>query len=132
MIPDKIFMDIAEVIASNSKCIRAKVGAIIVKENNIIAIGYNGTPKGWPNDCEENGVTKKEVLHAESNALAKCAGSQNSALDSTMYITHSPCPDCAKIIIQSGIKRVCYKQKYNDLVGVGMLIRHGLETEQIV
>ena len=87
MIPDKIFMEIAEVIASNSKCTRAKVGSIIVKENNIIAIGYNGTPKGWPNDCEENGVTKKEVLHAESNALAKCAGSQNSCL---LYTSPSP------------------------------------------
>lgn len=132
MISDKSFMDMAVVVADNSKCIRAKVGAVIVKEGNVIAIGYNGTPKGWPNDCEEDGITKKEVLHAESNAIAKCAASDSNATDSTMYVTHSPCIDCAKMIIQSGIKRVCYRQKYNTLDGVGLLIRHGIDTEQIV
>jgi dCMP deaminase len=111
---DKFYMDIAKVVSEQSKCNRSKVGAILVKEGNIIAIGYNGTPSGFCNDCEHNDVTLPEVLHAESNAIAKCARSTSSADGSTIYTTLSPCFECSKLIIQAGILRVVYKYQYRD------------------
>jgi len=111
---DKFYMDIAKVVSEQSKCNRSKVGAILVKDGNIIAIGYNGTPSGFCNDCEHNDVTLPEVLHAESNAIAKCARSTSSAEGSTIYTTLSPCFECSKLIIQAGILRVVYKYQYRD------------------
>lgn len=111
---DKFYMDIAKVVSEQSKCNRSKVGAILVKDGNIIAIGYNGTPSGFCNDCEHNDVTLPEVLHAESNAIAKCARSTSSAEGSTIYTTLSPCFECSKLIIQAGISRVVYKYQYRD------------------
>lgn len=109
-------MDIALMVAKQSKCKRAQVGAILVKDGNVIAIGYNGTPSGFCNDCEhslfEN--TLPEVLHAESNAIAKCARSTSSADKATLYTTLSPCFECCKLIIQAGISRVVYKEFYRD------------------
>jgi len=111
---DKFFMNVAKIVAEQSKCNRSKVGAILVKEGNIIAIGYNGTPSGFCNDCEHEDVTLPEVLHAESNAIAKCARSTSSADKSTIYTTMSPCFECSKLIIQAGITRVVYKYQYRD------------------
>lgn len=107
-------MDIALMVAKQSKCKRAQVGAILVKDGNVIAIGYNGTPSGFCNDCESQGVTLPEVLHAESNAIAKCARSTSSADKATLYTTLSPCFECCKLIIQAGISRVVYKDLYRD------------------
>lgn len=114
MSKDKFFMEIASVVAKQSKCNRSKVGAILVKDSNIIAIGYNGTPSGFCNNCEHNDKTLPEVLHAESNTIAKCAKSTSSADGSTIYTTMSPCFECSKLIIQAGISRVVYKYQYND------------------
>lgn len=111
---DLFYMQIAEIVSEQSKCTRAKVGAILVKEGNVIAIGYNGTPSGFCNDCESEDVTLPEVLHAESNAIAKCARSTSSADGSTLYTTLSPCFECCKLIIQAGISRVVYKELYRD------------------
>lgn len=111
---DLFYMQIAEIVSEQSKCTRAKVGAILVKEGNVIAIGYNGTPSGFCNDCESEDVTLPEVLHAESNAIAKCARSTSSADGSTLYTTLSPCFECCKLIIQAGIFRVVYKELYRD------------------
>ena len=128
-----MFMKMAELVAGQSYCKRAQVGAVIVKDGNVIAIGYNGTPSGWPNICEDDsGRTKEEVLHAESNAIAKCARSVSSSDGAHLYVTHSPCVDCAKLIIQSGIGKVFYKVSYRDLRGIGMLIMHGIDCEQVV
>lgn len=107
-------MQIAEIVSEQSKCKRAQVGAILVKEGNVIAIGYNGTPSGFCNDCESQDVTLPEVLHAESNAIAKCARSTSSADGSTLYTTLSPCFECCKLIIQAGIREVVYKNEYRD------------------
>lgn len=126
-------MKIAELVAGQSYCKRAQVGAVIVKDGNVIAIGYNGTPSGWPNICEDDsGRTREEVLHAESNAIAKCARSVSSSDGAHLYVTHSPCVDCAKLIIQAGIVKVFYKVTYRDLRGVGVLIMHGIDCEQVV
>ena len=126
-------MKIAELVAGQSYCKRAQVGAVIVKDGNVIAIGYNGTPSGWPNICEDDsGRTREEVLHAESNAIAKCARSVSSSDGAHLYVTHSPCVDCAKLIIQAGIGKVFYKVTYRDLRGVGVLIMHGIDCEQVV
>lgn len=126
-------MKIAELVAGQSYCKRAQVGAVIVKDGNVIAIGYNGTPSGWPNICEDDsGRTREEVLHAESNAIAKCARSVSSSDGAYLYVTHSPCVDCAKLIIQAGIVKVFYKLTYRDLRGVGVLIMHGIDCEQVV
>ena len=114
MSKDKFFMEIAKVVSEQSKCNRSKVGAILVKDGNIIAIGYNGIPSGFCNDCEQDDVTLPEVLHAESNAIAKCARSTSSADQSTIYTTMSPCFECSKLIIQAGITRVVYKYQYKD------------------
>ena len=128
-----MFMKMAELVAGQSYCKRAQVGAVIVKDGNVIAIGYNGTPSGWPNICEDDsGRTREEVLHAESNAIAKCARSVSSSDGAHLYVTHSPCVDCAKLIIQAGIGKVFYKVKYRDLRGIGMLIMHGIDCEQVV
>jgi dCMP deaminase len=114
MSKDQLYMDLASVVAQQSKCKRAQVGAILVKGLNVIAIGYNGTPTGFCNDCEKEEETLPEVLHAESNAIAKCARSTSSAEGSTLYCTLSPCFECCKLIVQAGIARVVYKDRYRD------------------
>jgi dCMP deaminase len=114
MSKDQFYMDLASVVAQQSKCKRAQVGAILVKGVNVIAIGYNGTPTGFCNDCEKEDETLPEVLHAESNAIAKCARTTSSAEGSTLYCTLSPCFECCKLIVQAGIARVVYKEQYRD------------------
>jgi dCMP deaminase len=111
---DQLYIDLASVVAQQSKCKRAQVGAILVKGVNVIAIGYNGTPTGFCNDCEKEEETLPEVLHAESNAIAKCARSTSSAEGSTLYCTLSPCFECCKLIVQAGIAKVVYKDRYRD------------------
>lgn len=113
------YMDVAERFAQLSTATRAKVGAIIVKDNRIISIGYNGMPSGWTNECEHEGKTKPEVLHAETNAIAKVARSPESAEGATLFCTHLPCIDCAKLIYQSGISEVYYRVEYQAAKGVG-------------
>jgi len=130
MISHKQFLRIESIVAESSKCINAKVGAILVKDNRIISIGYNGTPSGWDNECECNGKTKKEVLHAETNAIAKCAKSNDSTKRSTLYCTFSPCVECAKMIIQSEISEVFYLNKYKDLKGISMLVESNIKITQ--
>jgi dCMP deaminase len=130
---DNIFMQIALTIASASYCIRKKVGALIVKNNNIIAIGYNGTISGFENICElKDGSTNPEVLHAESNAIAKCAKSSNNSDGATLYVTLSPCFECAKIIIQSGIKEVVYLEEYRNTEGIKLLNKSKVNVKQIL
>jgi dCMP deaminase len=129
---DNFFLDIAKQIAKASYCKRRQVGAVIVKDDNIISFGYNGTISGFPNECECDNVTKKDVLHAESNAIAKCCKSSYSSDGATMYITLSPCFECAKIIIQSGIKKVVYFQNYTDISGVDLLIKSKIDVLQII
>ena len=120
----------AGVWARNSYCKRRQVGALIVKDRMIISDGYNGTPSGFENICEdETGVTKPYVLHAEANAISKVAQSGNSSKDATLYVTASPCMECAKLIIQSGIKRVVYGEKYRIMDGVELLERAGVVVE---
>lgn len=129
---DNFFLDIAKQVAKASYCKRRQVGAVIVKDDNIISFGYNGTISGFPNECECDNVTKQDVLHAESNAIAKCCKSSYSSDGATMYITLSPCFECAKIIIQSGIKKVVYFQNYTDLSGVDLLIKSKIDVLQII
>lgn len=124
MIPTKFkhaHMQVAEVYAQLSSATRLKVGCVIVKDNRIISIGYNGMPSGWDNVCEHEGKTKPEVLHAESNAIAKLARSPESGDGASIFITHSPCIDCAKLIYQSGIQEVYYKNDYRSEQGVDFL-----------
>ena len=129
---DRSYMKMAEVWAENSYCKRSKDGALIVKNNMIISDGYNGTPSGFENVCEdENGVTKPYVLHAEANAITKVAKSGNSSEDSTLYVTASPCLECSKLIIQAGIKRVVYKDAYRLQDGPDLLKKAGIEVEQV-
>lgn len=109
---DTVFLNMSKEVATLSHCVRAKVGSLLVKDGNIISMGYNGTPSGMDNCCEENDVTKPEVLHAESNCLLKAAKMGVSTQDTTMYLTLSPCKDCAKLIIQSGVKNVIYLEKF--------------------
>ena len=119
----------ATIWAENSYCERRKVGALIVKDKMIISDGYNGTPSGFENVCEnEDGFTKPYVLHAEANAITKIARSNNNSNGATMYVTASPCIECAKLIIQSGIKRVVYGEKYRLTDGIDLLARAGIET----
>ncbi len=126
---DERYMRMASIWAENSYCQRRKVGALIVKDKMIISDGYNGTPSGFENICEdENGETKPYVLHAEANAITKVARSHNSSLGATMYVTTSPCIECAKLIIQAGIKRVVYSQKYRRTDGAALLERAGIEV----
>lgn len=122
----------AHVWAKNSYCERRKVGALIVKNRMIISDGYNGTPSGFENVCEdESGITKPYVLHAEANAITKVAKSNNSSEGATLYITDSPCMECAKLIIQAGISRVVYSNKYRITEGLKLLERAGVLVEQI-
>lgn len=134
------FLKMAQIWAENSYCVRRKVGALLTKNNSIISDGYNGTPSGFENVCEiekkevdgsTSLVTKQYVLHAEANAITKIARSNNSSIDSTLYVTTSPCVECAKLIIQSGIKRVVYSDEYRDLSSIELLHRAGIETEYI-
>ena len=127
------FMDVAERFAQLSHAERAKVGAIIVKEGRIISIGYNGMPEGMDNLCEVDGVTKDEVIHAEANAFAKLAKSNESCADAEMFVTHFPCIHCAKQIVQSGISKVYYGRDYRANVGSGhdLLVAAGVPTEKV-
>jgi dCMP deaminase len=129
---DEKYMQMAAVWATNSYCKRRQVGALLVKDRMIISDGYNGTPSGFENICEdENGVTKPYVLHAEANAISKIAKSGNSADGATLYVTASPCMECAKLIIQSGIRRVVYRDEYRLTDGIDLLRRAGIEVEKI-
>jgi dCMP deaminase len=129
---DKRYIRMAQIWAENSYCNRRKVGALIVKNKMIISDGYNGTPAGFENICEdENGLTKPYVLHAEANAITKIACSNNSSKGATMYVTTSPCIECAKLIIQAGIKRVIYSEKYRLEDGLDLLRRANIEVVYI-
>lgn len=126
---DKRYIRMASIWSENSYCIRRKVGALIVKDKMIISDGFNGTPSGFENVCEdENNLTKPYVLHAEANAITKIARSNNSSEDATMYVTASPCIECAKLIIQAGIKRVVYSEHYRLEDGIELLKRAGVEV----
>jgi dCMP deaminase len=130
------YMQTAQTFAELSHARRLKVGAIVVKEDRIISIGYNGMPAGWDNNCEHEVnnelKTKSEVLHAETNAIAKLAKSNDSGNGATMFITHSPCIECAKLIYQSGINHVMYMQNYRDDAGVQFLVKSGVVVEQLL
>ncbi len=129
---DKSYMEMAFVWAKNSYCQRRKVGALIVKNRMIISDGYNGTPAGFENICEEeNNTTKPYVLHAEANAITKVAKSNNSSEGATLYVTDSPCMECSKLIIQSGIKRVVYTREYRIIDGLDLLKRAGIELVKL-
>jgi dCMP deaminase len=137
------YMKTAETFAELSHARRLHVGAIVVKDDRIISIGYNGMPAGWDNNCEDEVVmeqdekfvnvlkTKSEVLHAETNAIAKLAKSNESGLGASMFITHAPCLDCAKLIYQSGISSVLYRDAYRDTGGVTFLEKSGIQVTQI-
>ncbi len=126
---DKRYLDMAEIWAQNSYCERKKVGALLVKNKMIISDGYNGTPSGFENICEdENETTKNYVLHAEANAITKIAKSNNSSEGATLYVTTSPCMECSKLIIQSGIKRVVYNEEYRITEGLELLKRAKIEV----
>ena len=126
---DKRYLRMARIWAENSYCVRRQVGALIVKDQRIISDGYNGTPSGFENICEdENNVTKPYVLHAEANAITKLARSHNSSEGATVYITASPCIECSKLLIQAGIKRVVYGEKYRLEDGLNLLRKAGIET----
>jgi len=135
----RAYMDVAERFAELSSAKRLKVGAIAVKDNRIISIGYNGMPSGWDNSCEneviENGwpglKTKPEVLHAESNCISKLARSPESGEGATMFVTHAPCIDCAKLIYQSGIAAVYYQRDYRDTAGLDFLEQCGIPVTQL-
>lgn len=129
---DERYMKMARIWAENSYCERRKVGALLVKDKMIISDGYNGTPSGFENVCEdENFRSKPYVLHAEANAISKVARSNNSSDRATLYVTTSPCIECAKLIIQAGIKRVVYGEKYRILDGIELLERADVEVEYL-
>ncbi len=129
---DRAYLRLAKNWALLSYCERKKVGAIIVKDRVIISDGFNGTPSGFDNFCEAtNGETHWYVLHAEANAILKVAKSTNNCSGSTLYLTHSPCKDCSKMILQAGITRVVFIDKYKDLAGVDFLNSAGVTTLQI-
>ncbi|MCI6893629.1 MAG: dCMP deaminase family protein [Bacteroidales bacterium] len=129
---DERYLRMATIWAENSYCRRRQVGAIIVKDKMIISDGFNGTPSGFENVCEdENDSTKPYVLHAEANAITKVARSSNSSDGATLYVTTSPCIECSKLIIQSGIKRVVYNESYRMHDGIDLLKRAGVECVQI-
>ena len=129
---DKRYLRMAAVWAENSYCKRRQVGALIVKEQMIISDGYNGTPSGFENVCEdEHNVTKPYVLHAEANAITTVAASSNSSKGATIYVTSAPCIECAKLIIQSGIRRVVYSEKYRMEDGCNLLKRAGIQVDFI-
>ncbi len=126
---DLRYIRMARIWAENSYCKRRQVGAIIVKDKMIISDGYNGTPSGFENICEdENGLTKPYVLHAEANAITKIARSGNNSDGATLYVTAAPCIECAKLIIQAGIKRVVYSEEYRLKDGIELLQRAGIEV----
>ena len=126
---DMRYLKMARVWAENSYCQRRQVGALVVKDKMIITDGYNGTPTGFPNVCEDdNNVTKPYVLHAEANAITKLARSSNNSDGATIYITASPCIECAKLIIQAGIRRVVYGEQYRLTDGIDLLRRAGIEV----
>ena len=126
---DKRYLRMARIWAENSYCTRRKVGALIVKDKMIISDGYNGTPSGFENVCElDNGTTKPYVLHAEANAITKIAKSGNNSDGATLYVTASPCLECSKLIIQSGIRRVVYSENYRLTDGIDLLKRAGVEV----
>ncbi len=129
---DLRYLDMAAIWAQNSYCKRRQVGALLVKNKMIISDGYNGTPSGFENVCEdENNQTKPYVLHAEANAITKVARSNNSSDGATLYVTSSPCIECAKLIIQSGIVRVVFSENYRVHDGIDLLQRAGIEIVQI-
>lgn len=126
---DRRYLRMARIWAENSYCTRRKVGALIVKDKMIISDGYNGTPSGFENVCElDDGTTKPYVLHAEANAITKIAKSGNNSDGATLYVTASPCLECSKLIIQSGIRRVVYSENYRLTDGVDLLRRAGVEV----
>jgi dCMP deaminase len=125
---DRRYLEMARIWSQNSYCKRRQVGALIVKEKMIISDGYNGTPAGFENICEdENNKTKPYVLHAEANAITKVAKSNNSSDGATLYITTSPCMECAKLIIQAGIRRVVFCDRYHTKDGIDLLLKAGLK-----
>ena len=129
---DERYLRMARIWAENSYCQRRRVGAVLVKEKAIISDGYNGTPSGFENVCEdENNRTKPYVLHAEANAITKVAKSNNSSQDSTLYVTASPCIECAKLIIQAGIKRVVYSEIYRCTDVLDLLRQAGIDVELV-
>jgi len=132
LILDRRYLKMAIVWAENSYCQRRKVGALLVKNKMIISDGYNGTPSGFENVCEdEEGKTKPYVLHAEANAITKVAKSNNSSEDATLYVTSSPCLECSKLIIQAGIKRVVFTENYRLEDGINLLRRAGIDVIQV-
>jgi len=146
MLPSKFanaHMEAAEVYSQLSSAVRLQVGCVVVKDNTIIGIGYNGMPSGWDNNCEDEIIieedekfikglkTKPEVLHAETNALAKIARSTNSSDGASMFITHAPCLDCAKLVYQSGIKSVYYRNSYKNTDGIDFLNKCNVEVTMI-
>lgn len=129
---DQRYLKMADIWAQNSYCKRRQVGALIVKDKMIISDGYNGTPAGFENVCEdENNKTKPYVLHAEANAITKVAKSGNSSDGATLYVTSSPCLECSKLIIQAGIKRVVFTENYRIEDGINLLKRAGISVEQV-
>lgn len=128
---DERYLKMARIWSENSYCVRRQVGALIVKDKMIISDGYNGTPVGFENVCEDDsGKTKPYVLHAEANAITKVAKSNNNSDGATLYVTASPCIECAKLIIQAGIERVVYCESYHSTDGVELLKRAGIEVAQ--
>lgn len=126
---DLRYLRMAKIWAENSYCVRRKVGALIIKDKMIISDGYNGTPAGFENICEdENNVTKPYVLHAEANAITKIARSGNNSEGATLYVTDAPCIECSKLIIQAGIKKVFYARQYRLTDGIELLERAGIEV----
>ena len=129
---DKRYLRMAHIWAENSYCTRRQVGALIVKDKMIISDGYNGTPSGFPNICEdERGLTHPYVLHAEANAITNIARSGNNSDGATLYVTDAPCIECAKLIIQAGIKRVLFNRAYRLTDGIDLLKQAGIEVEQV-
>ena len=128
---DQRYLAMARIWSLNSYCVRRQVGALMVKDKMIISDGYNGTPSGFENVCEDGDVTKPYGLHAEANAISKVAKSNNSSMGATMYITASPCIECAKLIIQAGISRVVYSEEYRSSEGVDLLRRAGVKVDKV-
>lgn len=129
---DQSYIEMAAVSARNSYCKRRQVGALLVKDRMIISDGYNGTPAGFENNCEDaDGVTRPYVLHAEANAITKVAKSGNSSSGATLYVTAAPCLECAKLIIQAGVRRVVYRDEYRLTDGIDLLRTAGVEVEQV-
>lgn len=132
----QLYMDIAVCASKNSKARRLKVGAVLVKDDNPISLSWNGTPPGWDNNCENMTgiglVTKPEVLHAEENIIGKMARDKGGCKDATMFITHSPCLNCSRLMWKAGITTVIYQNKYRDDSGIDFLIKAGVKVEQLL